>query len=224
MKKIISSLLALAMFVSVGVMMVGCDKASGTYVNSEINYTIITKVEDGKIVETKTLSYDEYEKIDWVWDYVDNSKTWEEALNLELDEDQAEAFDKYLKSRDFYEVEQTLVLKNGKLTVHQTGVETALTSWLYESEHQSTYEIDGDKLFIKMLGDADVAHDMKGYSEAEYSVNEYEIREDGSLASTRIHYSYRDLPEDYEGYTENDVFSSTNTRYYSREVVYSPVK
>ena len=223
MKKIISSLLALAMFVSVGVMMVGCDSVKGTYTLAQQNTTIITKVEDGKIVETKTLSFDEYTKINWVWDYVDGDTTWEEALNMELDEEQKAAFDAYLKTKDFYEVKQTLTFKNGKLTVHQTGTEDALNSSLYESEYQSTYEIDGDKLFIKMIGDADVAHDIKGYSEAEYAVNEYEIREDGSIANVRLQYYYQNIPEDYE-YTEDDVFTSSNTKYYSREVVYSPVK
>ena len=223
MKKIISSLLALAMFVSVGVMMVGCDSVNGTYTLAQENTTIITKVEDGKIVETKTLSFDEYTKIDWVWDYVDGDTTWEEALNLELDEEQKAEFDAYLKTRDFYEVKQTLTFKNGKLNIHQTGVEAALNTLLYEREYQAAYEIDGDKLFIKMLSEADVAHDIKGYSEAEYSVNEYEIREDGSIANVRLQYYYQNVPEDYE-YTEDDVFTSSNTTYYSREVVYTPVK
>ena len=56
MKKILASLMALAMFVSVAVVMVGCgNNVNGEYKFSHATFTVITKVdEDGKVTETKT--------------------------------------------------------------------------------------------------------------------------------------------------------------------------
>ena len=68
MKKILASLMALAMFVSVAVVMVGCgNNVNGEYKFSHATFTVITKVdEDGKVTETKTYSEEEYTKICYV--------------------------------------------------------------------------------------------------------------------------------------------------------------
>ena len=86
MKKILASLMALAMFVSVAVVMVGCgNNVNGEYKFSHATFTVITKVdEDGKVTETKTYSEEEYVKIVYVWAAVDASKTAEEALEKAL--------------------------------------------------------------------------------------------------------------------------------------------
>ena len=222
MKKIISSLLALAMFVSVGVMFVGCDSMNGTYTASAREYTVITKItEDGKIEETKTLSFDEYYKVLFVWEEIDNGKTLEEALAYEFSEDEAKEFNDELNDHDFKETTSTITLKNGKYVMEMRSRENSLALDELMYSYEGTYEVEGDNMKIYMTSEAEVPHDMSEYKTYYLTGANYTIREDGSFANTYTRSKYRD--EDYK-YKESDIFSPTNTYFHHHETIYTEVK
>ena len=221
MKKILASLMALAMFVSVAVVMVGCgNNVNGEYKFSHATFTVITKVdEDGKVTETKTYSEEEYTKICYVWSEIDHEKSAEDALKVELNEDQTKEYNAMLeelradiRSTAVYGEldadEVTISLKNGKANLVGTKVNDGV--YTYEKEVltiEGTYEVKEDKLYFKTLdaGSEDCYEGLEDYKTAGYDIQILSLNEDHTSATLSSWYSTN---PDYD-YSEK-VFSAAN--------------
>ena len=198
MKKILASLMALAMFVSVAVVMAGCGNVNGEYKYSHATYTVITKVDEetGKVTETKTYTEEEYFKICYVWSEIDHEKTAEEALEVELDEDQTKAYNEMLDARrkhirrnimfgDFEADEVSITLKNGKANLVGTILKDGV--YTYEKEVltiEGTYEVKEDKLYFKTLGlDGEGCYEgLEDYKMAGYDIQVLSVDLDNKTA------------------------------------------
>ena len=220
MKKIISSLLALAMFVAVGVTMVGCDKVSGKeYEYTGATRTVITKItEDGKIEETKTLTIQDYAKVMVVW-MTDPTKSLDDALEAELDEDQTEAYEEMVEEM-FGDMKVTMTFKNGKVASTESY---SVDGSMWEEVQEGTYEVVDGVIYLTRLEGAASYYGFEDYKIYETETTTMKITEDGNLVVREVdNDDYNDA--DYV-YTDADVFSATNMgAILYMEMTFSPVK
>ena len=214
MKKILASLMALAMFVSVAVVMVGCgNNVNGEYKFSHATFTVITKVdEDGKVTETKTYSEEEYTKICYVWSEIDHEKSAEDALKVELNEDQTKEYNEMLEEiradirceavyGELDADEVTISLKNGKANLVGTKVNDGV--YTYEKEVltiEGTYEVKEDKLYFRTLdvGSESCYEGLEDYKTAGYDIQILALNEEHTNATLSSWYS-TNPDEDYTG-------------------------
>ena len=223
MKKIISSLLALAMFVAVGVTMVGCDNVSGKeYELTGTTVTVVTKItEEGKIEETKTFTMDEYAKLMYVWT-LDPAKSIEDALKYELKDNEAEAFAEMKEDMFGDEYKVSMTFKNGTVTSVQSEEDEGA---VWESVREGTYTIEEDTVYLTRL-DFDNVYSKYGFEDYQmyiHNTTTMKITEDGALVNREVFAEeYND--EEYV-YTEEDVFSATNFQtFLYMEMIFTEVK
>ena len=214
MKKILASLVALAMFVSVATVMVGCGAGvNGEYKYSHATFTVITKVDEetGKVTETKTYSEQEYAKICYVWQAIDPTKTAADALAVELDEDQTKGYNELLESVQkkcrrqimFNEMdadEVRMTLKNGKAKLVGTeDVGGELTYGKTELTIQGTYEVKEDVMYFRVLDmeDEGCYEGLEEYKQAAYAIYKLNLTEDNGAVMSEYYSS--DADYDYTG-------------------------